>query len=466
MDNVRALLHTPMEAGAQAGTTVLNSPASPSIPAWRIDQLRRGLNTVSHNLSVIERGLALLPTDPDAASLRRSVTLVRVDAVELSMMIDRQPGAASTPTNTATTGLPSTGPSTTAPWAPVVTPSIPTAFLQQTRNTAQAMPADAPAELFLLSSPQGPVGILFDQQGTYTMAPTVPTLPFQTFSDQFAQNRQVLASLGYQMVQGSNQLDNQLANLQPTPTQQATAGGQAQAQNQMQNQNQPQDADANANPPAENDRMVNIAGHLWLIFKLAAFVYFFAGGGGIYRPIMLGIVAGVVYLAQVGMFQDQFNLIRHHFEALLPVGAIAERVAQPNNHAHAQQRGNLTPEEAARRILQQRRDQRFGWLRDSMRTVERAFALFIASLFPGVGERMVHAQEERERLERVAAREERERQEDEARRREDEAQAEQQRDSEKKDEAQVQMGGEASGSGTSKGKERAETEAGVSGSAA
>ncbi|KAI1509548.1 Ubiquitin protein [Pyrenophora tritici-repentis] len=469
MENVRTLLHTPAEQGAQAGTTGLTSPASPSIPVWRIDQLRRQLNTVNQNLNVIERGLALFPTDPDAAALRRSATMLRVDALELSMLLDRQPGTSASQTfslfnNNATTGFPSAGPSTVAPGAPVMTPAIPMTFPRQTRNTTQSMPADAPAELFLLSSPQGPVGILFDHQGTYTMAPTVPTLPFQTFSDQFAQNRQLLAGLGYQMAQGANQLQNQLANLQPTPTQQPTPGGQAQNQNQMQNQNQPQDANANANPPGENDRMVNVAGHLWLIFKLAAFVYFFSGGGGLYRPIMLGIVAGIVYLAQVGVFQDQFNLLRHHFEALLAVGAMAERVAQPNNHA--QQRGNLTPEEAAQRILQQRRDQRFGWVRDSMRTVERAFALFIASLFPGVGERMVHAQEERERQERVAAQEERERQEEEARRRQEEAQAEQQRDSEKKDEAHVQMGGDASVSGTSKGKERAETEIEASGSAA
>ncbi|KAA8620828.1 hypothetical protein Alg130_02474 [Pyrenophora tritici-repentis] len=337
MENVRTLLHTPAEQGAQAGTTGLTSPASPSIPVWRIDQLRRQLNTVNQNLNVIERGLALFPTDPDAAALRRSATMLRVDALELSMLLDRQPGTSASQTfslfnNNATTGFPSAGPSTVAPGAPVMTPAIPMTFPRQTRNTTQSMPADAPAELFLLSSPQGPVGILFDHQGTYTMAPT--------------------------------------------------------------------DANANANPPGENDRMVNVAGHLWLIFKLAAFVYFFSGGGGLYRPIMLGIVAGIVYLAQVGVFQDQFNLLRHHFEALLAVGAMAERVAQPNNHA--QQRGNLTPEEAAQRILQQRRDQRFGW----------------------------------------------------------------QRDSEKKDEAHVQMGGDASVSGTSKGKERAETEIEASGSAA
>ena len=466
MENIRTLLHTPPEQGAQAGTTVSNSPASPSIPVWRIDQLRRQLNTVNQNLSVVERGLALLPADPEVVTLRRLATEFRVDALELSMILDRHPGAAastqaaSAPTNTSTAG-----PSIIAPGAPIMTPAVPITFSQQTQNTAQAMPADAPAELFLLSSPQGPVGILFDQQGTYTMAPTVSTLPFQMFSDQFAQNRQILAGLGHQMAQGSNQFHNQLVNLRPTPTQQPTTGGQGQNQNHAQDQNQPQDANANANPPAENDRMVNVAGHLWLIFKLAAFVYFFAGGGGLYRPIMLGIVAGIVYLAQVGAFQDQFNLIRRHFEALLPIGAMAERVAQPNNDTQAQQRGNLTPEEAARRILQQRRDQRFGWIRDSMRTVERAFALFIASLFPGVGERMVHAQEERERLERVAAQEERQRQEDEARRREEE-ETHAQRDNEKRNEAQVQMEGEASASGTSKGKERAETEVEASGSTA
>jgi hypothetical protein len=286
----------------------------------------------------------------------------------------------------------------------------------------------------------------------------VSTLPFQSFTNQFAQNRQLIAGLGQQMAQG-NQLHNQLASIQPTPTQRPEAGGQAHDQNQAQNQvqNQNQNPNANANQPEENDRMINVAGHLWLIFKLAAFVYFFAGGGGLYRPIMLGIAAGIVYLAQVGVFQDQFNLVRRHFEALLPVGALAERVAQPNNQRQMQQRGNLSPEEAARRLLQQRRDQRFGWIRDSMRTIERTFALFIASLFPGVGERMVHAQEERERLERVAAQEERERQEEEARRREEEAKAQREQEDETKAETDRAAHDGLEPSASNKGKERAAT---------
>jgi hypothetical protein len=56
-----------------------------------------------------------------------------------------------------------------------------------------------------------------------------------------------------------------------------------------------------------------------------------------------------------------------------------------------------------------------------MRTIERSFAIFVASLWPGIGERMVHAQEERIRAER-AAEEERQKQEEEKARVEAEAQ--------------------------------------------
>jgi hypothetical protein len=456
IDNIRALLQLPSDSDAHVGGLFTsNPPSSLNIPAWRVERLRQHLNTVNQNLNVVDRALALLPTEPEVAALRRSATELRVDAVELSLVLDRQQGEAAEAT------------SNIAPGVSVMIPAALTTPQAQAENATQTLPADAPAELFLLSGPQGPVGVLFDQQGTYTTAPMVPTLPFQNFSSQFAQNRQLIAALGQQMAHGTNQLHNQLANMQPTPVAQPVAGGQAQDQNQGQNQmqNQNQNENQNGPQPEENDRMINIAGHLWLIFKLAVFVYVFAGGGGLYRPIMLGAVAGIVYLAQIGMFEDQINFMRRHFEALLPMGAIAERAAQPTNQ---RARGNISPEEAARRILQQRQEQRFGWLRDSLRGVERAFTLFVASLFPGVGERMVHAQEERERLERVAAQEERQRQEEEARKREQEAQAQQQQQTDdKSSDAKVDMEGEANPSGSSKGKERAEqpqTEASTSAS--
>lgn len=72
---------------------------------------------------------------------------------------------------------------------------------------------------------------------------------------------------------------------------------------------------------------------------------------------------------------------------------------------------------------------------------------------------MVHAQEERERLERVAAEEERQRQEEEARKREEEAQREaqnQHQNNEKSMNVMVGEDGEPSSNTSSKGKERAE----------
>jgi hypothetical protein len=199
--------------------------------------------------------------------------------------------------------------------------------------------------------------------------------------------------------------------------------------------------------------MGNMGHHLWTLVKIACFVYFFSGGGGWYKSLMLGLVAGGVYLAQLGMFEEHFAVIRQFFEGVLPAGAFPERLGQPRNanaNPQPQPGRNLTPEEAARRILQQRRDDRFGWARDGVRTVERAVSLFLASLWPGIGERMVHAQEERERLERVAERERREAEEE---RRRQEAEA-----AEKKDEPAVEGTAEAdqASSMSAKGKERAD----------
>lgn len=316
-------------------------------------------------------------------------------------------------------------------------PSLASDPLIATASAAtRTLPSDAPQELFLLSSPQGPVGVLFDQHGTYSTAPFSPTLSSQSFIEQFNQNRQLIANLGQQIIQSSQNLHGQLGGLQPTPTQQpaqaqpAEAFDQAAAQRVIQNiiQNRDERQAENAPPanpaaPAENDRIGNIAGHLWLVFKLACFVYIFAGGGGWYRPLMLGSIAVIVYIVQLGVFEAQLDIVRRHFEALLPnadriAQGRAENANQPNA-AGAEARRNITPEEAARRILQQQRNNQFGWARDGFRTLERGVALFVASLWPGIGERMVHAQEERERLERVAASEERERQEEEQRRAEE-----------------------------------------------
>jgi hypothetical protein len=381
---------------------------------------------------MVESGLSdpAMQLNMDVIALRQAAGEVRRQANEFSRTLDAQEAR----TGADLTQSTSPSPSPAAASDPLVA---------MASAATRTLPSDAPQELFLLSSPQGPVGVLFDQRGTYTTAPFTSSLPSQTFVDRFNQNRQLIAGLGQQIMQSSHNLHTQLGSVQPAPTQQAGMAQTAQQpnneelaqqaiQNYLQNRNEwqePAAADrpqpANPEAPAENDRVVNVAGHLWLIFKLACFVYIFAGGGGWYRPLMLGSIAIIVYIVQLGVFEAQFNVVRRHFEALLPN---AERIAQgrdANQHQNQangpETRRNVTPEEAARRLLLQQRNNQFGWVRESMRTLERGVALFVASLWPGIGERMVHAQEERERLERVAASEERERQEEERRRAEEAA---------------------------------------------
>ncbi|KAH7081010.1 hypothetical protein FB567DRAFT_532275 [Paraphoma chrysanthemicola] len=456
LDNLRVLIQAQANQEAPG-----SSPAQ--LPVWRLDRIRQHIQVMSSNLNLVERGLGVIAADAamtdnaEVVSMRQSATELRSELEQVNQSISQQ-GA------TAPSQVPPSGSLLTSP-SPAAAASAPipgTSLQQDTHVTVPTLPSSAPEELFLLSSPQGPVGILFDQRGTYMTAPMVPTLPFQTFTNQFAQNRQLIAGLGQQIAQGSHQLHNHLATIQPTPTptQQpppaAPAHGQPQPathdalQPQPQDANQAQPADPNAQPmaPGGNDGIANLGGHLWLLFKLACFVYFFSGTGW-YKSIFLGVIAGAVYLAQLGLFEQQFALIRRHFEALLPVGALAERAAQPvNQRAQAQPGHNLTPEEAARRLMAQRQQQGVGWVRESMRSVERACAIFLASLWPGIGERMVHAQEERLRLERVAAEEERERREEEERQRSQEG-------GESTDGKKDGIAADNEASSSTKGKERA-----------
>jgi hypothetical protein len=432
VDNVRTLL-----APSAVEDALSSAPDTPTFPSWRAERIREHLRTITHNLNMVDGGLSdpAMQLNMDVIALRQTAGDVRRQANEFSALLDAREAGVSAELAQST----SPGSSTAAASDPLVATAS---------AATRTLPPNAPQELFLLSSPQGPVGVLFDQQGTFTTAPFTSSLPSQSFVDQFNQNRQLIANLGQQIAQSAQSLHGHLADAHPTPTptqqpgqaqppHQPEAFDQAAAQrviqNIIQNRNERQAGaqPANAAAPAENDRVANIAGHFWLVFKLACFVYIFAGGGGWYRPLMLGSIAVIVYIVQLGIFEAQLNVVRQHFEALLPN---ADRLAQGrranNNQANAnvaaaatadaRRNAAVTPEEAARRLLLQQRNNQFGWARDAMRTLERGVALFVASLWPGIGERMVHAQEERERLERVAASEERERQEEERRRREEE----------------------------------------------
>ena len=175
--------------------------------------------------------------------------------------------------------------------------------------------------------------------------------------------------------------------------------------------------------------LIPLGGHLWLLVRLFGFVYFFTHGASWYRTILLSLVAFLLFVAQTGLFQpllqSMWGPIRRHAEALIPLAGNeqpqgGDEAAAADAHAAstAGRTGEPTPQEAAERLLREREARDGNFMRQGLRRIERAVALFVASLVPGVGERHIAA---REAAEAARQREEQER-EERARREEEERQ--------------------------------------------
>ena len=196
-------------------------------------------------------------------------------------------------------------------------------------------------------------------------------------------------------------------------------------------QQAPQPADAAPVAQVQQQQQVNqardlarvllpLGGHLWLLIRLFGFVYFFTAGAGWRRTVLLGLIASLVFIAQTGVFrpvlQGIWDPIRRHAEGLVPLAANerprAGVVGTENNGdgtgTQSRNRGP-TPQEAAERLLQERERQDVSFVRQSFRRAERAIALFVASLVPGVGERHIAAREAAEAARQAEAREREER---------------------------------------------------------
>ena len=136
--------------------------------------------------------------------------------------------------------------------------------------------------------------------------------------------------------------------------------------------------------------------------------------------MLLGLIASLVFIAQTGILRPVVQVIwdpiRRHAEGLVPLAA-NERPragvggARNNGDGTGRQARNRgpTPQEAAERLLQERERQDVSIVRQSFRRVERAVALFVASLVPGVGERHIAAREAAEAARQAEARESEER---------------------------------------------------------
>ncbi|KAK3616142.1 hypothetical protein LTR56_026143 [Elasticomyces elasticus] len=248
---------------------------------------------------------------------------------------------------------------------------------------------------YLLSGPQGPQALLFSpQHGTYTGAfttgPTVGLRPTPTTTAPGVVQQQ-----------------------QPNPQQQTLAQLVQQAVGQNQNQQlaanpaAPQAANAPAADP--NAPAQAIMNNIWLLFRVLIFVYFVMGSNlGWRRPAALAVIGIGFWMVRAGLFGEG-GVARRWWEGVVRVGPVAPAQAQAaggggqgegqgqgqgqEGQGAAGQGAMPTPEEVARRLIDEQRDQRLGRWREVVRPVERAVALFVASLWPGIGEAHVRDQE-------------------------------------------------------------------------
>lgn len=175
---------------------------------------------------------------------------------------------------------------------------------------------------------------------------------------------------------------------------------------------------------AQNNLAAQMAPHVWLAIRLAAFVWFFLSGDrSWYRWITISGLAVVFFLANLGVFNGLatrfWDPLRRHLENLLPLApppavdppagnagaadnqpAAQAGVAPPaegSGAARAGRRPEPSPAQVAARLIEQRRQRRGNpWIMQQLRRLEHAMLLFLASLVPGVGERHIMARAEQE----------------------------------------------------------------------
>ncbi len=387
------------------GPPAMPLPRQAQVPPPRQPNGPSALDRARENMTEMRRMLAEMRDQTDVPSEEERRT--RLDAMEQRVIgvnnyIDPL-NAIPTNTPTPTTGNDTTGRRSAPPNA------RPEAYqrlaqrlngwqAQQQQQQPRQLSTRNPTEVtaYLLSGPQGPHALLFSpQHGTFQGA-LQPT-PTRTTGI-----RPVQATANQQIQQGQ----------QPVPGPQEA--GQVAAPGAVAQQG----AAGEANPAAAQDPLgplQPILAHVWMLLRILIFAYFILGTNmGYTRPMILAGVGMVFWAIRMGALGDG-AAVRRWWDGV--VGAPQRPVAQVaqgqdgENRDHAQNDGAPaqagqdgvqnrqpmpTPEQVAQRLLNEqaeRNQDRRGWLREQIRPVERAAALFVASLWPGIGE--AHVREQR-----------------------------------------------------------------------
>ncbi|KAL5354808.1 hypothetical protein ACLOAV_000898 [Pseudogymnoascus australis] len=281
-----------------------------------------------------------------------------------------------------------------APHAPVPVGPTETATHQPTSTS--------PAMVYILSTPSGPQALLINNASSY-----YTPLPTATAGLPHIHAGHTTHQPGQPIYQPQN------FQPQPRPHPQARRQAQLQAQHHAAQRHAAQpDAPVlmghQGNPAAAGALAAQLAPHIWLVIRLIGFVWFFTSGNtSWWRFCMITGLSVVFFFINTGLVN--WAPIRRHLENLIPLampaanpgGAAAGQPAAAGAGADTNGRaGELDPQRVAQRLVEQRQRQNAGWFMSQVRRVEHATLLFLASLWPGVGERHVAAREEEDQARR------------------------------------------------------------------
>ncbi|KAI0537771.1 hypothetical protein GGR58DRAFT_470227 [Xylaria digitata] len=287
-------------------------------------------------------------------------------------------------------------------------------------------------EVYILSSPSGPRAILLNGSlGTYyspqlrSYQPVGFNLPPLSLGSTSGSNPHTRPGALPQIIQRSPLTSGNAPNVHlnnPPPGQQPQL--QPQHELQVPGQIQAQFGHGVDNPQIHAIRLVQVWPHIWMIIRLALFIWWFTSPTSSWsRWITVVSIAITLFIVNTGVlnpFAEQIWIpLRRHLENLIPLAADAQghqqqRPVADNAQGGDAQRANAArprdpdPADAAARLVERRRENNANWLLNQARRLERAGILFIASLAPGLAERHIaqveaEARAERQRQQEVEA---------------------------------------------------------------
>ena len=268
---------------------------------------------------------------------------------------------------------------------------------------------------FLVRNQHGPYAVVYSNNNAYVSSQRFQPFP-RIDTNILFRSRIGSASTAQSILHNNNNNNNNNNNSNNNETRAVPVITAQPTRNRHQNRHQ--NAANNAREEQNADQgLQNIAGHLWLFVQTIGFIFLFGGSMGWRRQLFFVAMSLLFYTLRLGLLGDRWARVREYLEGLLPtVDGVGRqrrrgRRARTSNrrgstrssrqeevvpHGGNTTRPDPTPEDRARSLLRQRQERLWDTVTDQFRNVERILALFVATLWPGVGERHIAARRDAE----------------------------------------------------------------------